>query len=314
MTRFVAGRLGRLVFVLLLVTFATTWFLDLTPSSPAIAIAGPDAQPEILEAINEQYGFNDPLVTRYGRWINDVTHGDLGRSYLTRQPVTESLVARLPVTIELTLLATVLALVLSVPAAMITAYRSGSRIDRGTDVFTSIVLCMPSFLTALLLIYVFAIKLHWFPIQGWVPISRSLTDNLRGAFLPALTVAMTEIVAFQRVLRADLIQTLQQDYIAMARSKGISTSRIMVRHALRPSSLSLITLGGISVARLLAGTIVVEIVFTLPGVGRLLVNAVLNKDLIMVQGLVLFIAGVYLVVNLLVDILYAAVDPRVRVR
>jgi peptide/nickel transport system permease protein len=175
-----------------------------------------------------------------------------------------------------------------------------------------VLLAIPAFVAAPLLVYVFAIQLRWFPVTGWVPLSEGIGANLRSAFLPALSVALIEIAAFQRVLKADLVTTLREDYIDAARTKGLSARYVLLRHALRPSSFSLLTVSGVSLGRLLGGTVIVEFLFTLPGLGHLVATSVSSRDVVTVQGVVVFVAVVYVLVNTLVDIGYGFLDPRVR--
>jgi peptide/nickel transport system permease protein len=308
--RFIGGKFVRLVATLLLVTFLTTVLLALIPGDPAVIMAGTPADPKVVAAINQQYGF----VERYGNWLSDALGGDLGTSYVTKQPVWEAIKERLPVTIELALLSTLLALVCAVPLAVLCATRPNSRLDRIIGAVTYAQISLPSFVIALFLVYFFAVTFEVFPVLGWTPLDESVSGNLQSVALPVISIAIGEMVALQRVLRADLVATTQEDYIALARSKGLSTKTIMWKHALKPSSFSLITLSGLSLARLLGGTVLVEQIFVLPGLGALLITAINTKDFVTVQGVVAFIAVVFLLVNFVVDILYGVLDPRTRTR
>ncbi|MER7005474.1 ABC transporter permease [Dactylosporangium sp. NPDC000555] len=312
--RAATGLLSRLIATFLLITFVAALLLQLTPGSPATVIAGDNTSPEVIDAINRKYHFNDPLFVRYGDWLANALHGDLGTSYLTQQPVLEAILQRLPLTLELALLATVLALALAVPLAILCAQHQGSRLDRFVGAFSSAAVSAPSFVIAMTLIYLLAYRTHVFPVIGWTPFTDDPVQNLRGAVLPVVSIALADTVVLLRVLRADLIQTLQQDFIALARSKGLSSRTIMWKHALRPSSFSLLTLSALTLARLLAGTVLVESIFVLPGLGTLLLDSITNKDLVTVQGTVAFIAIAFLVINFLVDLLYGILDPRTRVR
>jgi peptide/nickel transport system permease protein len=314
MRRFMAGRIVRLIPVLLLVTLATTFMLDLVPGDPALELAGDSATPETVAAVNQQYGFDDPPLTRYLEWLSGAATGDLGVSYRTKQPVIEAILERLPVTLEIALLASLLALLIAIPVALYCASHAGGRLDRTMMMLSSATISVPVFLMGLLLVYVFSVRLGWFPVTGWARLTESPMDNLRAAFLPVLTLALGESVILQRVLRADTIQTLQEDYILMARAKGLPRWWVLARHALRPSSFSLLTLASLSLGRLIGGTVIVESVFSLPGIGKLAITAITSKDLITVQGIVAFVAISYLVINLVVDLLYAALDPRIRVQ
>ncbi|WP_238017582.1 ABC transporter permease [Dactylosporangium sp. AC04546] len=311
---YVLRRALRLLPVLVIVTLATTFMLDLVPGDPALVLAGEDAPPEVIDAVNAQYGFNDSPLERYLSWMGSALTGDLGSSYRTKQPVVQEILERIPVTLEIALLAGVLALLIAIPTALYCASHVGSRVDRLVGVGTSAVISVPVFLLALLLVYVLAVRLHVFPVTGWTRLTDDPGRNLRSAFLPVLTLALGEAVIQTRVLRADAIQTLQDDYILMARAKGMPKWHVLLRHAFRPSSFSLLTLASLSLGRLIGGTIVVETVFALPGIGRLAVTAITGKDLITMQGIVAFVAVSYIVINVVVDLLYAALDPRIRVR
>lgn len=314
MNRYLLARLARLVVVFGLVSILVSLLVDITPGEPAEAIAGEDASAEVVAAINARFGFDDPPVERWVDWMSGVVTGDFGESFATREPVLESIRDRLPVTVELALLATLLAVILVVPLGLAAAFHQGSLFDRAVNAWSSMVISIPSFVMALLLVSVFAITFAWFPVTNWVSLTEDPLGNLRSALLPALTLGLTETAVLLPVLRADVLTTLDQDYITMARSKGISTARLLFRHALRPSSISLVTLLGLSLARLFGGTVIVESVFNLPGVGRLLITSIRSQDLVVTQGVVMFIALVYLVTNFIVDMLYSRLDPRVTTR
>jgi len=312
MWRFIAARFLRLLAVLGLVTLGTALLLQLVPGDPVVELAGENATPDRIEAIRDRTGLDDPLPVQYGRWLSDLVHGDLGTSTRTNVPVSESISQRLPVTLEIAVLATILAAAVAIPLGIATAQRQGSRFDQLVSAVSSGIVSMPPFLVGLLLVLVFAINLGWFSVTGWAPLSDGLGQHLRAVVLPVVAVAATEIVVLQRVLRAELIATLQQPYMEVARAKGLPVRYRMWRHALKPSSFALLTLAALSFGRLLGGTIVVETVFSLPGLGRLMVTSIQSKDLVVVQGLVAFIAVVYLAVNFATDVLYAVIDPRVR--
>lgn len=298
--------------VLLIVSFLTLVFVELIPGDPALTILGESATPERVAALHEDLGLDRPLYERYFGWVVSALTGDFGVSIHTGQPVLGIILDRLPVTLEIAVLALVLALLISIPVALIAAYRQGGVFDKAVSALTSIGVSSPAFLTALLLVFAFAITFRIFPVTGWSPIGDGLWTNLLYATLPALALAIGEAAIFIRLLRSDLITTLQDDYILLARAKGLPSPYIMFRHALRPSSFSLLTMAGLSLGRILGGAVVVEIIFALPGIGQLVVNSVISKDIAVVQGVVLFTAVVYVVLNLVVDVLYGVVDPRIR--
>jgi peptide/nickel transport system permease protein len=311
MYRFALERLVRAVTVFLIVTFLTAMLLDLTPGDPAVAIAGDSATPAQLAAIRQEYGLNQPIIVQYFHWLGGILSGNWSISYQTRQSVLTMITQRLPVSIELVILSILIALVIAVPLGMYAAYRQGSILDRVSATLATAAVSIPGFVLALVLVIVFALKLHWFPVSGWVPLTQDPGQNLSHAFLPALVLGVGQAAVLQPVLRADALQTLQQDFITLARAKGMAPIQILVRHGLRPSSISLVTLVGLSFAALLGGTVIVETVFSLPGLGNLIINSILQKDLIAVQGTVTFIAAVYIVINLIVDASYPLLDPRV---
>lgn len=309
--RRLALRGARLFTVLGIVTFGTTLLVDLVPGDPAVAIAGEMASDEVVAAVRERYGFDRPIVQRWWQWTTSVFSGDLGDSYTHRRPVFDLIVERLPVTIQLTIMAMVLAVLIAVPLGLYAAYRAGSWLDRAINSFVSAVIALPSFVIGLLLVLAFSINAGWFPTSNWVYLSESVWGNLNAAFLPALSLALVEVAIITPILRADAIATLDHDYISLARAKGISTLRLLFRHVLRPSSVSITTLLGLALARLFGGAIVIEFVFNLPGLGTLLVASIRAKDLVLIQGLVAFIATVYVLTNFLVDLLLTRLHPGV---
>jgi peptide/nickel transport system permease protein len=304
-----------LVPVLLAVSFLTFLMLSLLPGCVECQVLGPDNMtPRGVRQVRADLGLDDPLPQRYAVWLGDAATGDLGRSYNTRQPVHEAIVERMPVTLELVFLSMFLSLALSIPLGLVTAYRAGGVLDRMVTGVTFGLLAVPSFVMALLLIYLLAVELGWLPATGWTHLTEDPVDNLRGALMPSLSLALVNVAVLTRVLRSDVIATLQEDYVTVARSKGLPTWRVLTRHVLRPSSFSLITVSGLIIGNLLGGVVIVEQLFALPGIGRLLFDAIFRRDLLVVQGVVLVVATGFVVLNGLVDILYSVLDPRVRAR
>ncbi|MEU6644426.1 ABC transporter permease [Saccharomonospora sp. NPDC046836] len=308
----VAGRVGRSLLVVLLVTVAVAALLSLAPGSVASVILGENATPQAIAELNARLGLDRPFFVQYVDWLGNAVQGDLGTSPLTSQPVMDAILERLPVTLQLAVMALTIALVVSILLAVVSAVRPGSVVDRGINVVSSMLLSVPAFIAGPVLIYFFAVQLGWFPVTGWSRISDGLGENLLSAMLPAIAISLIEIAAFHRVLRADLIGTLREDFVGAARAKGMSPAYVMFRHALRPSSFSLITLAGINLGRLVGGTVIVESLFSLPGLGQLLATSIISRDVITVQGVVVFIAVVYVGVNTVVDLSYRLIDPRVR--
>lgn len=311
--RLVLRKLPWLIGTLLAVSFFTFLLVSLLPGDPAVMILGAGGvSPEAIAALRLELGLDRPLLLRYADWLGSALSGDLGRSPMTGQAVSDAILSRLPVTIQLGGMAIIIALTLAVPLAMLSAYFAGSRLDRLISGAGFALMSVPSFMMAIFLILIFAVSLNMLPATGWIPFSVSPLDNLRSALLPALSLAMIELALYMRLLRTDLITTLQQDYITLARAKGLPNWLILTRHALRPSSFSLMTVVGLQLGGVISGAIIIEEIFALPGVGRLLYQSILQRDLLMVQGIVLFIATAYVVVNFLVDLCYSLLDPRVR--
>jgi peptide/nickel transport system permease protein len=309
---FVARRLLYLVPVLVAVSLLTFLIASLLPGDLAYVILGDQATPDKVAALRHDMGLDQPIWWRYASWLGHVLQGDFGRSFRTGQTVLQAVSERLPVSIELMLLAELAALAIGIPLAIACAVRSGSAFDRFMTGSAFSMLSVPAFLSAILLIYLFAVELRWLPATGYVPFGEDPVGNIRSFVLPALTLALGEWPVLMRVLRSDMIATLQEDYIAMARAKGLKPSRILLVHALKPSSLTLVTVTGINIGRLIGGTVIVESVFALPGIGRLLLGAIYTRDLIILQGVVLFVACGYVLMNFVVDMLYAVLDPRIR--
>jgi peptide/nickel transport system permease protein len=312
LARFIGRRLLYLLPVLLAVTLLTFLIASLLPGDLAVTILGDQATPEKVAALRAQMGLDLPIWQRYLLWLWDVLHGDLGRSFRTGETVLAAVTDRLPVSLELMVLAEALALVIAIPLAILCAVKNGSATDRFLTGLAFGKLSLPPFMVAILLIYLFAVSLNLLPATGWVPFAEDPIANIRSFVLPALTLAIAEWPVLMRVLRSDMIATLQEDYIAMAKAKGLKPARILLVHALKPSSLTLVTVTGINIGRLIGGTVIVESIFALPGIGRLLVGAIYARDFIILQGAVLFVAVGFVIVNFIVDLLYAVLDPRIR--
>lgn len=307
-----ALKLLQLLAVLVIAGTAAFGVLRLLPGDPALALLGENATPEAVEALHHQLYLDRPLPVQYYHWVLNVFHGDLGDSARNGQPVLDAILSRLPVSLELMILAQVIALLIAIPLGVYSAYRAGGAVDRTTSVVAFGFISIPDFVLGIVLIFVVALKWGLAPATGWVPLSQSVVGNLQTVILPAVTLAIGQVALYQRILRSDVIATLQEDFIGMARTKGISTAYLLFRHALRPSSVSLVTLAGVNIGRLIGGAVVVEVLFALPGVGQLMVQSLSSRDYLMVQGVVLFIAVAYVVVNAVVDLLYRVIDPRVR--
>jgi peptide/nickel transport system permease protein len=307
----VSQRLSHLAVVLLLLSLVTFLMLELLPGNLVDALLGDNARPQDIAQLEKQLGLDKPLAERFTHWLGQAVQGDLGRSPLSGEGVAESIAHRLPVSIQLMLFAQVVALLIALPLGVLAGYREGAAVDRLISAGSFGVLAVPNFVLGLVLILVFAIWLRWFPATGYVPFGSDPLGSLRSMTLPALTLALVEAPIYLRLLRSDICNTLKEEFIMVARAKGLSDWQILLRHALRPSSFSLITVMGINVGHLIGGAVIIETLFALPGVGRLLIEAITKRDYITLQGVVLFIGASFVVVNLLVDAVYAALDPRI---
>lgn len=312
MLKLIGRRLLYLLPVMLAVSLLTFFVAALLPGDIASVLLADQATPETLAALRREMGLDQPLLVRYFIWLGHVLQGDFGRSFRTGQTVLAAVAERLPVSFELVLFAQAIGLGVGVPLAIICAVRQGSWFDRAMTGGAFGMLSLPSFLSAILLIWLLAVQWELLPATGYTPFSEDPWDNVVGFILPALTLALGEWPVIMRVLRSDMIATLQEDYINMARAKGLKRRRILLVHALKPSSLTLVTVTGINIGRLIGGAVIVETIFALPGIGRLLVTAIYSRDLMMLQGVVLLVACGFVLINFLVDLLYAALDPRIR--
>lgn len=315
MGKVIAARLVRLVLTLLAVTFLTFSLTALLPGDPVNAILGVESvrDQETVDAIRADLGLDDPFLVRYANWLGDAVQGDLGESYINRgQSVAGTIADRVPVTAQLAFMAIVMAVILAVPIGVIGAYKQGRWQDTTTSAGVQIALSIPNFIFGIFFIWLFAVQLQWLPASNWNRLSDGVVDNLKTAIMPAAALAMTQMAIFSRLVRADMLATLQENYILAARSKGLSDRFILMRHALRPSSLSLMTIIGINFGALLGGTVVIETLFAVPGLGFRLINAINQRDILMIQGITVFVAVVYVVINTIVDLLYAVIDPRIR--
>jgi peptide/nickel transport system permease protein len=301
-----------LLIVLLLVSFLSFLLANLLPGNPAIDILGPIATKAGIAEVDRQLHLNQPLLVRYFDWLGGVLRGNLGESYHTGQPVSQALAQRLPVTAELLVLSQIISLALAVPLGILSALRPGGRLDKVTSAGSFGLLAFPPYVLAVLLVLAFAVRFRIFPATGYVPLTQDPLGNLRDLLLPAITLAIGSTAIYIRVLRAEMINTLQENFIIMARAKGMPTWHILLRHALRPSSIALVTVVGLNVGGLIGGAFLIEQVFALPGVGLLTLQSVYDHDFLVVQGVVLVVAAAYVLVNFFVDMLYLVIDPRTR--
>jgi peptide/nickel transport system permease protein len=304
----------RLLFSLVVIAGVVTIafaLLHLIPGDPVDAILGTEASPEAREALRRELGLDRPLLAQYGAWWWNLLHGDLGRSILIGQPVGSLILQRLPTTIPLALLAMVIAILIAVPAGILSALRRNSWVDGVVSVIAFAGLSIPSFWLGVLLILFFSLRLGWFPPGGYVSIVSDPVAGLQSLLLPALALGSTFAAALTRMIRSSLLEVLSRDYIRTARAKGQVERLVIGRHALRNALIPAVTIVGVQVGVLLSGALIIEQVFALPGLGRLTVQAVLVRDFPLVQGCLIVIATIFVVANLLTDLLYVYLDPRI---
>jgi peptide/nickel transport system permease protein len=299
--------------VFFIVTFAAVALVDLMPGSPANVILGGAASQEQIDALNAKYGYDLPVWERYVGWLGKALQGDLGVTLFSQQPVSELVVQRALITFQLAFMALGISLLIAIPLALFTAMRPNGIVDSVLRASTSLILSIPSFVVVVLMAFIFAVTLKWLPAGGWVAPSEDLLQNLWYAALPVTCLALYETAFFYRVSRSEFIATLQEDFILVARAKGLPTSYILLRHTLRPSLASLITFFGLSLGRLLGGSFIVESFFVVPGIGWTAINSVANNDIATLQAILLLAVVVYIVMFILIDIAYAIIDPRVSV-
>jgi peptide/nickel transport system permease protein len=298
MTRYIGGRVVQLVVIIFFISI--------------VAFLGPNDTPQARAELLRQLGLNKSLPAQYWTWLDNVFHGNLGISFLTHQTVSNAISVAFPIDLELIIVSQLLAFIVAIPLALVAALRPNRLFDRIATTSTYAMLAIPTFVVAVLLVLVVAVKIHIFPATGFDPLAQGLWSNLKTVLLPSIALAVGSVAIYYRLLRADLIATLQEDFITMARAKGLSTPYILLRHALRPSSFALLAGAGLSIGSLFTGAFVVEILFQLPGIGFQLVQAIDSRDYLVVQGMALVAAIAYVVINFGVDILFTFLDPRIR--
>lgn len=308
----VLRRLLTLVPVLVAISFVSFLLLAIIPGDPAVMMLGADASPGALEALRERLGLDRPLLTRFFWWLGNAARGDLGDSLYQNRPVVEMVLSRLPITLMICFLATVVSILVGLTAGVIAAINRNNPVDHVLRVVSLIGLSMPEFWLGLLLILTFSIRWQIFPITGFVPLGEDLFASLQFFVLPSLALGLTLAGFLTRLTRGSMLEVLSADYVRTAKSKGLRPRRVIVRHALGTALLPLVTVIGLNFGRLLGGAVVIETVFSLPGIGRLIVLAITQRDFPVVQASVLYVAVIYTVINLVTDLSYIVLDPRVR--
>jgi peptide/nickel transport system permease protein len=322
LARELGKRFLSLAFVLFLVTLFTALLLSMVPGDPVDTLVplAESAEADAIKAqVREDLDLDKPLHVRYASWLSDFVTGDENGEHFGeyfrvsgRDPVSGRIAEALPISLQLMVYAQVLALVIAIPLGVLTAYKAGSRFDKATNAGAFALLAVPNFVLGLALAYYLGVWLKWLPPSGYVAFGDDAVEHFRRMVLPATTLAAAQVAVYMRLLRTDMVATLQEDFIQMARSKGISDQRVLWRHALRPSSLTLLTVAGLNVGTLIGGAVVVEVIFSIPGMGLAISQAIFERQYVALQSFVAILAILYVVVNFAVDVLYTIVDPRIR--
>ncbi len=313
MASYIIRRLMQAIPTLFLISGIVFLVVDFIPGSTAAVMLGQGATPEKVAILSKQLGLDRPLPVRYGIWLGDVLQGDLGESSISRQPVWTLVGRALPVTLYLTLFALLIAILIAIPAGTISAIKRNSWADLLCTTFALLGLSIPGFWLAIQFVYLFGAKLQWVPLQGYISPREDFAESVKTMILPALTLGIFLAGPLTRYLRSSVLQTLSYEFVLVARAKGLSERRVLFSHTLRTSLIPFVTAVGIQFGYLLGGAAVIETVFTLPGVGYMAVNAINDRDFPVVQGVVLVVATGFLLINILVDVIYSILDPRIRV-
>ena len=312
MKTYIARRLLALVPVALVVATVAFVLIHVAPGDPASIIAGPDASPDDIARLHRQLGLDAPFHVQLFRWYGRLARGDLGQSIFLRRPVLEAILDRAEPTILLTLYALVIAVVLGVPAGVIAARHHDGTTDQALMAGALVGISIPNFLLGLLLILFFSVRLGWFPVAGYSPLEYGWLGTLRSLTLPAFALGVVQSALIARIARSAMLDVLREQFIVAGRAKGLGERAVVYKHALKNAMIPTVTVIGISLAILISGSVIVEQVFNIPGLGRLIISAVLRRDYPVIQGVVICIAGIYMLVNLAVDLSYVVFDPRVR--
>ena len=309
---YIVRRILATIPVMVVVAVFVFALLHLSPGDPAAIIAGDNATAADIARIRAKLGLDEPLLVQFGGWVWNLLHGDLGISIFTNLPVSALIAQRVGPTVSLTISTLIVSIFTAIPIGVLAAWKAGTWIDRSVMVFAVIGFSVPIFVLAYILIYVLAIATNLLPVQGFVPPQDGLRPFLSHLVMPSIALGITFSALIARITRASMLEVLAQDYIRTAHAKGLSNERVLLRHALKNAAVPIATIIGIGVALLIGGVVVTETVFAIPGLGRLTVDAILRRDYPIIQGIILIFSGAYVVVNLLVDLSYALLDPRIR--
>lgn len=309
---YILKRILSLIPVLFIVSVVVFLLIHLTPGDPASVMLGQDASKEQIEELREQLGFNLPLHQQYFSWIAGVFQGDLGTSYFMKEPVSEAIKDHLGPTLALAILAEIISLLIAIPIGILAARHRGSLIDQSVMGFSLAGMAVPSFLFGLLLMLFFGVKLEWLPVAGYMPLSSGFWNFLQYLIMPAVALGTIQAALIARMTRSSMLEVLNADFIKTARSKGVKERSVVYIHALRNASLPILTVVGQTFGLLIAGAVVIETIFNIPGIGQLVLNSIQSRDYAVIQGVILMVAFFYVMINLIIDLLYIVIDPRVR--
>jgi peptide/nickel transport system permease protein len=312
MLAFTIRRLLSTVMVMTTVAVFIFLLLHLSPGDPAAIIVGDNATPAQIDAVRKQLGLDDPLAVQFVRWLSGVLRGDLGISIFSHEPVNKLIGQRIEPTVSLAATTILLAVAIAVSFGVLAAWKAGTWIDRLVMVLSVVGFSVPVFVVGYLLIYLFSIKLGWLPVQGYAPLADGFVPWIRHLILPSIALGLAYVALIARITRTTMLDVLAEDYMRTARAKGVATGPLLMKHALKNAGVPIVTVIGIGVALLIGGVVITETVFNIPGVGRLVVDAISQRDYPIIQGVTLIFSGVYVIVNLIVDLSYTVIDPRIR--
>ena len=312
MLAFLIRRIASTFIVMAIVAVIIFLLVRIAPGDPVAILVGDNASPDQIDAVRKQLGLDDPIVVQFWRWASRVLVGDLGISIFSNEPVAKLISQRLEPTLSLAATTIILAVVVAVTAGIIAAWQVGTWIDRVVMALSVASFSVPVFVVGYVLIYVFAIQLRWLPVQGYQPIADGFVDWLRHLVLPSIALGLAYVALIARITRTAMLEVLAEDYIRTAHAKGVATGPVLLKHALKNAGVPIVTVIGIGIALLIGGVVITETVFNIPGIGRLVVDAIQTRDYPIIQGVILLFSGVYVIVNLLVDLTYTLLDPRSR--
>lgn len=312
MLAYITKRLLSLIPVLAVVTIAIFLIIHITPGNPAAAILGMEASQEEIEQLNQDLGLDRPILEQYTSWVANVFKGDLGDSIFMNQPVSEAIAEHITPTLSLAILAQGIAILLAIPFGIIAAYKRGSIADYTLMGISLLGMALPSFLLGLFLMLFVGVKLQWLPVAGYEPLSSGLWEHMKHLILPGISLGTIQAALITRMTRSSMLEVLNLNFIKTARSKGLHEMKVLFKHAFRSAFLPILTVIGQTFGTLVTGAVVVEAIFNIPGLGQLILNSIARRDFAVIQGVVLVVTLMYVTINLIIDLLYGAVDPRVR--